>query len=90
MQKLSSKISLADFQEALDVMFWGIVNPTLAVLPHMLERRGGRIANITSIGGKVSVPHLLPYCASKFAVEGLTQSVAREAQSLLHAFKLQT
>ena len=41
-----------DFAEAMDVMFWGAVHTTLCVLPHMLERRRGRIANITSIGGK--------------------------------------
>ncbi len=67
-----------DFQEALDVMFWGVVNPTLAVLPHMLERRGGRIANITSIGGKVSVPHLLPYNCAKFAAVGFSEGLRAE------------
>ncbi len=74
--------TLTDYQESMDVMFWGAVYPTLAVLPHMLARRSGRIANITSIGGKVSVPHLLPYCCAKFAVvgfsEGLRAELARE------------
>jgi short-subunit dehydrogenase len=74
--------SLADFDEAMQIMFWGAVHPTLAVLPHMLQRRRGRIANITSIGGKVSVPHLLPYSCAKFAAvgfsEGLHAELARE------------
>lgn len=74
--------TLADFEEAMQIMFWGVVHPTLAALPHMLERRSGRIANITSIGGKISVPHLLPYSCAKFAAvgfsEGLHAELARE------------
>lgn len=71
-----------DFADALAVNFWGTVHATLAVLPRMLERRRGRIANVTSIGGKVAVPHLLPYTAAKYAAvgfsEGLTAELARE------------
>ncbi|HEX3179388.1 MAG TPA: SDR family oxidoreductase [Methylomirabilota bacterium] len=71
-----------EFQHAMAVNFWGVVHPTLAVLPRMRARRRGRIVNITSIGGKVSVPHLLPYGAAKFAAvgfsEGLTAEVAKD------------
>lgn len=70
--------TIGDFQEALDVMFWGVVYPTLAVLPQMLRRRRGRIANITSIGGKVSVPHLLPYNCAKFAAVGFSEGLRAE------------
>ncbi len=70
--------TLTDFQEAMDVMFWGVVYPTLAVLPEMLARRGGRIANITSIGGKVAVPHLLPYDCAKFAAVGFSEGLRAE------------
>lgn len=73
---------LEDFQEAMDVIFWGAVHTTTAVLPQMLERRAGRIVNVASIGGKVSVPHLLPYSAAKFALigysEGLRAELARD------------
>jgi short-subunit dehydrogenase len=73
--------TLTDYQEAMDTMFWGTLYPTLAVLPHMMERRSGRIANVTSIGGKISVPHLLPYSCAKFAAvafsEGLHAEVAK-------------
>jgi NAD(P)-dependent dehydrogenase (short-subunit alcohol dehydrogenase family) len=55
-----------DFASALDVMFWGTLYPTLAVLPQMRARRRGHIVNITSIGGMVSVPHLLPYTCAKY------------------------
>src|SRR5436305_10335963 len=58
---------IEDFEEAMNINFWGVVNTTLALLPEMKLRRAGRIVNITSIGGKVSVPHLLPYSCAKFA-----------------------
>ncbi len=67
-----------DFKEAMDVIFWGAVHTTLLVLPHMLERRQGRIANITSIGGKIAVPHLLPYSAAKFALTGFSEGITAE------------
>src|SRR5213078_5332449 len=60
------------------VIFWGTLYPTLAVLPQMLERRSGRIVNITSIGGKVSVPHLLPYNCAKFAALGFSEGLRAE------------
>jgi NAD(P)-dependent dehydrogenase (short-subunit alcohol dehydrogenase family) len=67
-----------DFEQALGVMFWGVVYPTMAVLPQMLARRSGRIVNITSIGGKLSAPHLLPYNAAKFAAVGLSEGLRAE------------
>ena len=67
-----------DFAEAMDIHFWGTLHPTLAVLPAMLARGEGRIANITSIGGKVSVPLLVPYSASKFATVGLSEGLRAE------------
>jgi short-subunit dehydrogenase len=70
--------TLADFEEAMQIMFWGVVHPTLSVLPHLLERRSGRIANITSIGGKISVPHLLPYSCAKFAAVGFSEGLHAE------------
>ena len=72
--------TLTDYQECMDTMFWGIVYPTLAVLPEMIARRSGKIANITSIGGKVSVPHLLPYCCAKFAAVGFSEGLHAEVK----------
>jgi len=63
---------------ALDVMFWGALYPTLAVLPQMRARRSGHVVNITSIGGMVSVPHLLPYTCAKFAAVGLSEGLRAE------------
>jgi NAD(P)-dependent dehydrogenase (short-subunit alcohol dehydrogenase family) len=70
----------ADFEDAMDVMFWGPVNLTLAALPHMKERGSGQIVNITSIGGRVSVPHLLPYSCAKFAFVGFSSGLAAEVK----------
>jgi short-subunit dehydrogenase len=70
--------TIEDFEKAMKVMFWGVVYPTLAVLPQMLERRSGRIANITSIGGKISVPHLVPYNCAKFAAVGFSEGLRAE------------
>ncbi len=70
--------TIDDFREAMDVMFWGLVYPTLAVLPEMKRRRRGWIANITSIGGKISVPHLVPYSCAKFAGVGLSEGLTAE------------
>jgi short-subunit dehydrogenase len=71
-------LAVKDFQQAMAVNFWGTVQPTLAVLPRMRRRGRGRIVNITSIGGKVSVPHLLPYGAAKFAAVGFSEGLAAE------------
>jgi short-subunit dehydrogenase len=67
-----------DFREMMDVQFWGVVHTTLTILPSMVERGGGRIANVTSIGGKVSVPWLLPYNSAKFAAVGFSERLRAE------------
>jgi short-subunit dehydrogenase len=71
-------MTLADYEEAMKTHFWAPLYTTLAVLPEMRERREGRIVNISSIGGKISVPHLLPYSASKFALVGLSEGLRAE------------
>jgi NAD(P)-dependent dehydrogenase (short-subunit alcohol dehydrogenase family) len=72
------QLTLGDFEEIMRINFWGAVHTTLAVLPAMKERRQGRIVNITSIGGKVDFPHLLPYTASKFALVGFSEGLRTE------------
>jgi short-subunit dehydrogenase len=73
-------MTLEDYEEAMRVHFWGPLYTTLAVLPEMRRRRDGRIVNISSIGGKISVPHLVPYSASKFALVGLSEGLRAELQ----------
>jgi NAD(P)-dependent dehydrogenase (short-subunit alcohol dehydrogenase family) len=70
--------TVEDFQQALGTMFWGGLYTTLALLPQMQARRSGHIVNITSIGGKVAVPHLLPYVAAKFAMTGFSEGLSAE------------
>ncbi len=71
-------MSYGDFHQAMNVHFWGALHCTEAVLPHMRQRRSGRIVNIASIGGLVAVPHLAPYTASKFALVGYSNAVRAE------------
>ena len=68
----------ADFEKAMNAHFWAPLNTMMAVLPRMRQKKSGRIVNISSIGGRVSVPHLVPYCASKFALTGLSRGMRTE------------
>jgi NAD(P)-dependent dehydrogenase (short-subunit alcohol dehydrogenase family) len=68
----------AEFDQSLRTHFWGPLYTTLEVLPEMKARRQGRIINIASIGGKVAVPHLLPYTVGKFALVGFSDGLRAE------------
>jgi short-subunit dehydrogenase len=70
--------TLEDYEESMAIMFWGPVYATLAVLPQMREHKKGCIVNISSIGGKVSVPHLLSYSCAKFALTGFSEGLYAE------------
>src|SRR5215211_7501633 len=74
-------VTIGDFEQAMDTMFWGTLYPTLAVLPQMRTRQAGRIVNITSIGGKISMPHMLPYGAAKFAAVGFSEGLRAEVEA---------
>lgn len=67
-----------DFEDAMNVHFWGPFYTMQNAIGEMRERGEGRIVNISSIGGKVAVPHLAPYCASKFALVGLSNAMHAE------------
>jgi NAD(P)-dependent dehydrogenase (short-subunit alcohol dehydrogenase family) len=69
---------LEDFENAMNTHFWAPLYGMLAVIPEMRNRGEGRIVNIASVGGKVSVPHIVPYSASKFALVGLSNGFNRE------------
>ena len=70
-----------DFKAMLDVHFWGTLNVTRAALPHLARHGEGRIINICSIGGRVPIPHLSAYCASKYAQAGLSGVMAEELRA---------
>ncbi len=61
-----------------EINFWGLMNVTNAVLPYMREQREGHIFNFSSIGGLASFPSLGYYHATKYAVEGISESLSQE------------
>jgi 3-oxoacyl-[acyl-carrier protein] reductase len=67
-----------DWQRVIAVNLSGVFHCTRAVIPHMRERRYGRIVNIASIAGKEGNPNMTAYSATKAAVIGFTKSVAKE------------
>src|ERR1051326_210800 len=71
-------MTVEDYELAMKTHFWAAYFTISEVLDDMRARRFGRIINISSIGGKVSVPHLLPYCASKFALTGFSEGLSSE------------
>lgn len=71
-------MEIEDFEDAMAVHLWAALYTMLAAVPYMRRQGGGRIVNISSIGGKVVVPHLLPYCTSKFALTGLSHGMHAE------------
>lgn len=74
-------MQLADFTAAIGVHFFGPLYTMMAALPHMRSQGGGRILNIASIGGKIPMPQLAPYCASKFALVGLSSGLRGELRA---------
>lgn len=71
-------LDVGDFDDAMRSIFRTALLPALGVLPSMRARRTGTIAFVTSIGGKIGVPHLAPYSAAKFAEVGLAQALRAE------------
>jgi NAD(P)-dependent dehydrogenase (short-subunit alcohol dehydrogenase family) len=67
-----------DFENAMATHFWGPLHLMFELVPAMRRRGFGRIVNVASIGGRIAVPHLGPYCASKFALVGLSDAVRTE------------
>lgn len=67
-----------DFDNAMATHFWGPLHLMQECIPAMRGRGFGRIVNISSIGGRLALPHLAPYCASKFALTGLSDAVRAE------------
>ena len=67
-----------DFREAIDIMLWGPINTALAVSPRMVARSRGRIGIVTSVGGLIPAPHLLPYSTAKFGAVGFSRGLRSE------------
>ena len=71
-------LTVEDFENAIATHTYGPLYTMLAAIPHMRASGGGRIANISSIGGRVAVPHMVPYSTSKFALIGLSDGMRAE------------
>jgi NAD(P)-dependent dehydrogenase (short-subunit alcohol dehydrogenase family) len=71
---------LDDMRRQFDVNVFGAVAMMKAVLPYMRKRRQGRILNITSMGGFVTMPGIAYYCGSKFALEGISEVLGKEVR----------
>jgi short-subunit dehydrogenase len=71
-------MNIEDYEEAMKTHFWAPLYTMLSVIPHMKQRGEGRIVNVTSVGGKIALPHMLPYSASKFALTGLSEGMRSE------------
>ncbi|HEX8465547.1 MAG TPA: SDR family oxidoreductase [Abditibacterium sp.] len=68
----------SDFAEAVDLHLWVPLWLSRGAVPHLKKSGGGRIVNIASFGGKVAMPHMAPYAASKFALVGLSDALRHE------------
>ncbi len=71
-------MTVDDFKEAMNLHFWAPLYTSMEAIPIMRQGKYGRIVNIASIGGKISIPHMLPYSASKFAEVGLSEGLRAE------------
>ena len=71
-------LTMQDYDDLMKLHFWAPLYTTYAVLPEMQARKAGRIVNISSIGGKLAAPHMVGYCASKFALVGLSEGMRTE------------
>ena len=71
-------MSVEVFERTMAVNFFAALYATKAALPYLLGRNAGAIVNIASVGGKVAVPHLLPYVAAKFALTGFSEGLHAE------------
>jgi NAD(P)-dependent dehydrogenase (short-subunit alcohol dehydrogenase family) len=76
------EIDLSDLRTVMDTMFFGPVALTQAVLPHMRAQGSGAIVQMSSMGGQVTAPGFGAYCAAKFALEALSESLAAEVEPL--------
>lgn len=70
--------SLAQMRHQFDVNVFGAVAVTKAFVPYFRQRRAGHIVNITSMGGYITMPGIAYYCGSKFALEGISDTLSKE------------
>lgn len=82
------EVSAEEFSQLIDVNIKGVTNVIRHFVPAMIQRKTGVIVNFSSGWGRSTSPHVAPYCASKWAIEGLTQALAQELPSGMAAIAL--
>jgi NAD(P)-dependent dehydrogenase (short-subunit alcohol dehydrogenase family) len=82
------RVPAKDFNRLIDVNIKGVANVIRCFVPAMVERKSGVIINLSSGWGRSTSPEVAPYCASKFAIEGLTQALAQELPAGMAAVPL--
>jgi short-subunit dehydrogenase len=78
LRRPADRLTLAEVDRAMTVNYLSPVAVTLALLPRLLERGAGTIVNVSSLGGRLGIPHEAAYCASKFALAGWSESLAAD------------
>ncbi len=77
-----------EFSAIIDVNVKGVFNVVRAFVPAMVERREGVVVNLSSGWGRSTAPEVAPYCATKYAIEGLTMALAQELPAGMAAVSL--
>lgn len=73
-----SEASPQDFEKITRINYWGVIHTTQRCYPHLLQRPEAAIVNLSSSQGILAMPYLVPYCTTKFAVRGFTDSLRAE------------
>lgn len=72
------ELTVQDFERITNINYWGVVHTTQRCYPHLLKRPEAAIVNLSSSQGILALPYLVPYCTTKFAVRGFTDSLRAE------------
>ena len=75
------ELPFADFRAVMETNYFGALRCIQSLLPHMRQRRSGCIVNVSSVAGRISNAPLAPYCASKWALEALSEALAGEMKT---------
>jgi NAD(P)-dependent dehydrogenase (short-subunit alcohol dehydrogenase family) len=74
------EVTEKDFERITNINYWGVIHTTMRLYPHMVKRPDAAIANLSSSQGILPLPYLVPYCTTKFAVRGFTDTLRVENQ----------
>jgi NAD(P)-dependent dehydrogenase (short-subunit alcohol dehydrogenase family) len=73
-------LSIAEMKAQFETNFFGVIRVTQQVIPVMRKQKSGTIVNISSVGGRIGIPGLSAYHSTKFALEGLSESISYELE----------